>query len=485
MLHLKDLSFRYKIPLRATLLVLATALIITGAILAREYDQLRRDLFQNAESMGRVLAKTLVTPILHDDVWRAYEIINTPFHSGAAQPLSAFGAELVLVLDPERRIYVSTRPADYPMLDSLPQVDPDYGPLDALIHSNVKEAPQTVELPGSAYFHLIAPIAHDGVLLGTLLMEYPKSVFMPRFLSIVYRAGFVTLLVLAVLLPVSWYWGRRMADPLVQLADCMSMVGTRLPELEECRLYESKDEVGRAGTQLKRMISELHEKQALERGMLANERLAAIGRITAGIAHEINNPLGGMLNAISTLRRHGQPDGIAGRTVSLLERGLMQIKETVAALLVEARVEGHALTSQDLEDIHTLIMANVHRKHLRLMWDNRMSDSVPLPSTQVRQVLLNLLLNAVNAAADGGVVQVMLYIEDDALYLDVENDGAHIGPERMAHLFEPFADPSEQGHGLGLWVTYQLVQQMHGRIEVESQPGRTRFNITLPYGAAT
>ena len=169
-------------------------------------------------------------------------------------------------------------------------------------------------------------------------------------------------------------------------------------------LYLGGDEIGQLGRQFEVMLRELEHKQALEKQMIMADRLASMGRLTAGIAHEINNPLGGMLNAVNTCKRHGNADPITARTISLLERGLLQIKETLGALLVEARIESHALTRDDVEDVRTLVAPEVDRKALALRWDNRVASAVPLPSTQVRQVLINLLLNAVQAAsADGDV----------------------------------------------------------------------------------
>jgi signal transduction histidine kinase len=327
------------------------------------------------------------------------------------------------------------------------------------------------------------PIVSDGVALGVLLMEYPKSIFKPRFYSIVSRALLITALVLSVLLPISWYWGRRMAEPLVQLADCMGMVGDRIPDTQECRLYQSRDEIGQAGAQLKRMLLDLGEKQALEQQVIASERLAAIGRITAGIAHEINNPLGGMLNAISTWKRHGQADPLADKTVPLLERGLLQIKETVAALLVEARVQSHPLTDADLQDIRTLLQPHVQSKRLTLQWKGQLETPLSLPSTQIRQILMNLLLNAVQAADEASVLMCGVEIKDGCLLIRVENQGKPIPHEQQTQLFEPFVSGSAEGHGLGLWVTYQLVQQMRGDIYVNSlSSGATVFVVCLPLG---
>lgn len=478
MLRFRDLSFRYKIPLRATFLVLITAVVLTSANVLREYDQMRTDLFAHAESLGRVLSMTLITPLLHDDLWRAFEIISMPMQSESRATL---GTDWLLVLDTEQRVYASTRPREHPVQIPLTELGPTFALLATQFDTASLVSSKAVELAEADDFHLLMPIVFDGVPLGTLVMAYPKSIFEPRLQGIIRRAALITLLVLAVLLPMSWYWGRRMAEPLVQLSDCMSRVGDRVPNESECRLYESRDEIGRAGTQLKLMLQSLREKETLEQQIIASERLAAIGRITAGIAHEINNPLGGMLNAISTYKRHRQPELVETKTLPLLERGLLQIKETVAALLVEAQVQAHALTMQDLEDIQTLLQPHLIRQRVVCVWHGELERAVPLPSTQVRQILLNLLLNAVQAADPGTEVECRIQAERDGLSFDVSNRGRPIPKERLAHLFEPFVSSSAGGSGLGLWVTYQLVTQMGGTIKVASEVTEgTVFSVFLP-----
>ena len=232
------------------------------------------------------------------------------------------------------------------------------------------------------------------------------------------------------------------------------------------------------------MVEGLREREALKEEVLASERLAAIGRLTAGIAHEINNPLGGMLNAISTYKRQrGDVPSFVDRTMSLLERGLTQIRGTVAALLVEARLESRALTAHDIEDVHTLLLPNVQEKHVHLDWRNGMTEPIPLPSTEVRQILLNLLLNAVEAVDERGRVVSAVTPSETELEVRVENDGVGLNDNQLQHLFEPFAESRHKGKGLGLWMTYQLATQLRGRIEAQSKPGQTVFTVRLPIAA--
>jgi signal transduction histidine kinase len=477
--RLRDLSLRYKIPLRVTALVTGTALVVAATLVLRESGELKRDLLANAGDLGRVLAETLVGPLMHDDVWRAYEMVSSPFRAGRP-PGAHPGVELIMVLDAAGRIYVSSQPGRLPLGADPGQAEPALAGLALAHDSDAKPGPRVLEVSGLGRLLLAHPIVTDGETLGTLVMVYDLEAYAPRFQRLLHTAGLVSLLALIVLLPIAWWWGRRVAAPLLTLADAMGKTGAHLPREAELGLHESGDEIGQLAGAFRRMVAGLRVKQALEEQMVVSERLAALGRLSAGIAHEINNPLGGMLNAISTYQRHGSGDPMTLRTLSLLERGLLQIRDTVGALLVEARIETHPLGAEDLEDVHMLIQPEAQARQAELAWDNGVDEVLPLPSTLVRQVLINLLLNAVHAVGPGGQVACRTAIAEDSLLLEVCNDGAHIPAQDMPYLFEPFSNRGGKGRGLGLWVTYQIVHQLRGEIAVTSEPGRTRFQVRMP-----
>ena len=164
----------------------------------------------------------------------------------------------------------------------------------------------------------------------------------------------------------------------------------------------------------------------------------------------------------------------------LLERGLKQIHETVSALLVEARQESHDLTPEDIEDVRLLVQSDAQKKGLQLVWDNQLDRPLSLPSTPVRQVLMNLSLNAVQAAEQAGQVTLSVARVDGLLEIRVSNDGVTVSNEEIGRLFEPFVHDRPGGTGLGLWITYQIVQQFGGEIFVHSEHGTTCFMVHLP-----
>ena len=474
------LSYRYKIPLTFSLVVLLVVGVLSATLIGRAYADAKQDLIAAGEGLGGSLSRALLPSLLRDDVWGAYETVLAPFGTRDASAAS----QTVIVLDAHGRVYVASDPQQFPTLSLLADKGAGFRRLAERIRS--ASAPFSLDGTDVPGLFVSVPIVAEGSVLGTVVLAYSQTLLLPRFYTTAQRVLLVTGVILALLLPLGWYWGRRMAPPLTKLATCMDQVGTKPAEELHCdfdldNAKDSGDEISRLAGQFKSMLSQLKDKEELERQMVRTNRLAAIGRITAGIAHEINNPLGGMLNAISTFKRHGRADPLTAKTMSLLERGLVQVKDIVATLLVEARLSSHPLTPDDIDDVRTLVLADAKRVCANLDVRNALTQSVPLPSTMVRQILINLLLNAIHAAHDGGHIECGVWIDTERLYIEVKNDGEYIDQARMEHLFEPFA--SGQGNGLGLWVIYQIMQQLNGNIEVESVPGRTRFLVMLPVNA--
>ena len=480
MVSLRDLSYRVKVPLALSAVIVVVSAILAALLGAQIYADARRDLLTNAESLGRTLSRALTPAMLRDDTWQAYETIVA---SLAGDATDGNGRRSITVLDADGNVYASSDPSRFPMLSPAAQVLG--AAAEQLLSGRDEKSPIVVEdRTGNAILVAVPIVADDGARLGSVVLSYSQDVFLPRFFATVERVVISTLVALAVLVPIGWLFGRRMAAPLVGLAGAMTRVGEAPPTELARGLYRSGDEIGQLGTRFEHMLVELEGKQRLEREIVTADRLAAIGRLTAGIAHEINNPLAGMLTAIDTARKHGEPDPISASTLSLVERGLQQIRHSVSALLVEARFEARSLTPQDVDDVRTLLEPEVATRQQTLLWESHLSHEVPLPSTPIRQILINLILNAIQAAGRGGTVSCRIQADDAQMSFEVRNDGRSIPAELMEHLFEPFSSGSEGGSGLGLWVTYQIVEQLRGTIRVKSGPPETEFAVALPLGAA-
>jgi signal transduction histidine kinase len=478
MTSFRDVSYRIKVPLALSAVIIVTAAIMSALLGAQIYSDARRDLLANAEGLGRTLARGVAPAMMRDDVWQTYEAIKAPLAGDSTEHAPR---RTITIVDAEGMIYASTDPQRFAMLSPATH---GLGAAAAAFSPEEGES-RIVEDSAANEIRVAVPIAAgDGSQLGSVVLSYSEDVLLPRFFTTVRGVVLSTLIALAVLLPIGWKFGRRLVAPLLSLSDAMARVGSAPAAEVASGLHRGGGEIGRLGERFEAMLNELEAKRELEREMVAADRLAAIGRLTAGIAHEINNPLTGMLTAVDTTRKHGNPDPVVARTLSLIERGLEQIRNTVSALLVEARVENRALTPKDIDDVRTLLEPQAAAREQRLCWQNDVAQPLPLPSTPIRQILMNLVINAIQAAGQGGRVSCHIAANDGLVSLEVRNDGRAIPAAQLDHLFEPFASGPAGGSGLGLWVTYQIVEQLRGTIRVRNGPPETEFTVALPLGVA-
>jgi len=472
---LQNVSLRYKVPFNLSIAIVFAGVVIAAVLIWRSYDDVRDDLFHDSVGLGEAMNRLLADSLKHDDPWRAYKVLRA-IHSSDDND-----QRTCLLLRPDGRVYVSSNPRRYPMDARLVGLGPEGFALEALIRDRAGlTKPILVTIDGTRRPAVVFSIMDGGSTRGTLVMIYPESVFTAARDRVVRRVTMSTLVAVLVLLPVAWYVGNRTVNPLLELARRMDDLGHARVDQVQRATVDSNDEIGQLARRFNQMLDELEEKEQLERQVVVSERLAALGRVVTGVAHEINNPLGGMLNSINTHRRFGRKDDLTDRTISLLERGLHQIRDTVSALLVEARAERHGLSPADVDDVRTLVQPDAAARGVGVEWENMLFAELEVPATPVRQMLINLTLNAIQAAEEGGRVICRIAAVDGELKIRIRNDGRPISEEEMGRLFEPFTTSRSSGVGLGLWVTYQIVRQLQGEVIVTSEDGTTSFEVRLP-----
>lgn len=479
MKRVSALSLRYKLPIWGAILIIVTTLAISLALMSGIADRVRETIMVNALLIDKSVEAKLLPALANDDIWMAYQslawLINIPLssHAAAVQPHN------LLVVDGDQRIVVAARPKQFPMFTALKDINPEYARVAPALPNQSLSTVTEIDLPGSEYLYFARRLNHDG---ATLIISYPQQLMAARYRAIVGRSIMTGLLTLILLLPLSWYWGCKISLPLADIAGRIrSLTGVAVPQAGSAARSQ-QDEVAQLDDAYWWMLKELESKQLLQDQVVRSERLAAVGQLTAGVAHEINNPLSGMLTAIDTLKEYGQGDFRTMKTIGLVERGLLQIKEIVGALLVQANAQGRPLERDDVEDIRVLIKLQADKQHLDFAVTHEMPASVPIPATAVRQIMINLLLNALQAAPDRGSVKLRVAATDTTLEISVCNSGEPIPSDRLQGIFEPFFSKSRAGLGLGLWVTYQIVNQLQGHIQVERQAELTCFFVTLPLG---
>lgn len=465
------MGYRARMTLAFGVLALASVVLLTLVFLSTSYQEFKSDRMMSVERMATCLAGNVYWDMKTGDTDRLGESLER-FARGVPAPTPP----AVLVLD-TRDAVSAQRGAEY-LLDGAGLGTEPRAELDE-IAGRIAAGAVSGATERDTGFLTAARVGHDGDVLGTVLVDYPLVSLRRHFISLFETAVGYSIFLLALLLAIGWLLGRGLIKPITRLRECMRRVGEGDLDVD-CGSVQSHDEVGELARGFGEMVAGLREKRLLEEEMLHSKRLAAVGQLAAGVAHEINNPLGGMLNAINTFKRHGSDPAVTAKTMDLLERGLKQIQSTVQALLVQARVQARTLTLADLQDVRTLVQAEVGKKGLRLQWDCGLTGQVPLPSTAVRQVMINLLLNAIQAAPPGGQVRMRCGSQSAHLWFRVEDDGPGIPPELRENLFQPFYSATG-GSGLGLWVTYQTVGQLGGSIDVQDLDPGTAMEVRLPF----
>ncbi len=258
------------------------------------------------------------------------------------------------------------------------------------------------------------------------------------------------------------------------------------------------DEIGDLGRQFNHMMQQLREsREEIERlhrtQMSRAEHLATLGELATGLAHEIRNPLAGIAGVIEIVGRDLPSTSPARAVIKDVRQEIAQINRIVTDLLETARPHPPQIRLSNLNTTveHAVMLARqqVLSKPIKI----ELQKAPDLPevehdSDQIHQVLLNLLLNAVQAVTGAGTVNVEIdpQAQDGFASVVVRDTGRGISPLHLSNIFRPFYTTKGNGTGLGLSLARRIVEEHHGRIEVASVVGKgSQFTVLLPFHSPT
>ncbi len=259
-------------------------------------------------------------------------------------------------------------------------------------------------------------------------------------------------------------------------------------------LGDTQNEIHHLVAAINRMMSELEKRQEQ---LIQSRKIASIGTLTAGIAHEINNPVNNISLILEALLEDGSDMDAAERN-KLYQDAMDQADRTseiVKNLLEFSRATHPRMEEVDLEEIvdKTARLLNNEFKLHHITYAKQIHARLPrarLDKGGIQQVLLNLFMNSIQAMDHGGELNVGIgpAQNPDEARIDVRDNGPGIPPEYLGQIFDPFFTTKKEGvgTGLGLSVSYNIIKKNKGRLEVESRPGQgTCFSIYLPFAQSS
>jgi signal transduction histidine kinase len=360
-----------------------------------------------------------------------------------------------------------------------------------------------------------------GARIGMLYVGFLEAPFRQAKMVTLGTIIVVFLAVAAASVPIFLKWARGIFRPLERMTGTIARVesgdlGARTA------LDGASDEIGRVALHLDGLLDQLQERdrrlrrwneelngrveertkelqhanrqlEATTKQLIMSEKLAAIGEITAGVAHEINNPVAVMQGNLEVIRNLvGENADVARTEFKLVDEQIHRINQIVTKLLQFAKPEEYAgyierhAPADVISDCLPLVQHLLNKSEIRVVRDDRATRFVLMNRTELQQVLVNLIVNAIHAMPTGGALTLRDFDEDRdgrrGLVVEVADTGTGMTPEVLRKVFDPFfTTKRREGTGLGLSISQTLVTRQGGKISVESVAGRgTTFTIWLP-----
>ncbi len=217
------------------------------------------------------------------------------------------------------------------------------------------------------------------------------------------------------------------------------------------------------------------------------EKLSALGRLAASIAHEISNPLTGINTYLYLLKEEVPADSFSRQSLEVIEREVGRINVLTRQLRSFSRPPQEQRAPVSLNEVleHVLLLIDKNLRENKITLSRDFAVALPLVSAaadQLEQVFLNLMLNARDAMPEGGRLTLRTFPVEGGVRVEVSDTGTGIAPEIMDRIFEPFFTTKVTGTGLGLAISYSIIGDHRGKVSVTSEVGRgTTFAVWLPF----
>ena len=470
------------------ILITTCAIIVIMSVLG--YLAVEREksiLYAEVEKQGRLLGETLAIPIINDLIYEKLGLVEEGglLDNYMMEIFNRQDADLlyVAILDEDGRVISHNDITEYGKVYA-----------DRLTKKILVEERTTVQRFSRAGHNALdygVPLSIGKKRWGTLKFGISLEKVEHEILATVKRIVVLTIVLLFAGFAIIVFLSRRFISPITQLANTMERAhGDTLDLKVEVKGH---DELAVLGERFNSMIERIRQaneelKKAHEK-MVQSEKLASMGVLAAGVAHEINNPLGGIFNCLQILKQNSEDPKLREKYLDLVREGMDRIELTVSKLLWMSRKTERSPVEVNIknavEGVYSFLQYKI--RDGRIIFRNEVPETLSFTFDvhDLQQLLLNLFINAVHAMESEGILTVRAARQDSTVAIEVTDTGCGIPQENIGRIFDPFftTKPTGEGTGLGLWLTYEIVRNYDGEIAVESETGKgSRFIMRFPAG---
>jgi two-component system NtrC family sensor kinase len=472
-------SIQGKFALYVTTLIVATVSAIAYWNISREKALMESAIIREGEALIESFAISCTNTMLYEEIGLVEEGGLLDNYISDLIQRRNLNVIYAMILDPKGRVIAH---------NSVRELGNIYQ--DEVTKRGMTSWKTLLQHPSENVLDISTPLSISTKRWGTLRIGISLESIKNQISSLVFKYIYYTgLFILFAIVIIVFLFG-LITKPLRSLSKEMDETkpGDDPPSLP----VTSQDEIGilrRSFNRLLRRIKEDEkERERTQRNLLMTEKMVAIGKLTAGVAHEINNPLGGLLNCIYHFRKGGQSQEKQQEYLYLMEDGIKRIQKTVINLLEYARTPGVERSATDFNFIIdkslSLLDYQIRKNQIKVV--KEISDELPpigVDRNQMAQVFVNVFLNSIQAMEGGGVLKIGMRPQDEHLIVTISDTGKGIQEEILPKVFDPFFTTKGDGGGtgLGLWTTQGIVERHGGAIQMTSQEGKgTTVEIQLP-----
>jgi len=470
MMWWRRLSLSVRVPMVVALLMILVGVVASQFVLAEIDRQQTSRIREIARLHVQALSVALGPHVLRNDIWEIYDTLERAAGASTGRR-TLFSA----VADVQGSILAATEPRRAPVASPISALTIGSHPPGDLVVA--KAAP---------HVKLFAPLVYQGRNVGLILTELNISDLITDRVETRRILIFGNAVVTMILALLGYLATRRMLVPISRLVVWMGDTEGSPIRIPDGTAPEGDGEPARLVKTYNQMVDAIEAKADTERRLAERERFVSLGRLSSSLAHEINNPLGGLLTATDTIQKFADRPDVVRQSAGLLHRGLAHLRDVARATLEQNRLDrqGAELSLDDFDDLHVLMHPETARRFQTLDWKVTVEpDSLRgFPAAPVRQITLNLLLNASEAAGQHGGVSLELSVPPDTrpynLCVKVSDTGDGLSKTAAERLLG--AGETSPGSGVGLRLVHDLVSELDGQILLNRVGGVTTVEIGLP-----